>query len=115
MVVEDHQGREPSMSKITTIGLDLAKNVFQIYAVDETDGLVVTGAAAFTSLVTRCDAALQGGQGRSLANSLTCAETSLGRRRSLGEQDRTHRLGNHAQTGYLPMRGSSGMTCRAAA
>jgi hypothetical protein len=27
------------MSKITTIGLDLAKNVFQIHAIDETDGL----------------------------------------------------------------------------
>jgi transposase len=41
VVVEDHQEREPSMSKITTIGLDLAKNVFQIHAIDETDGLVM--------------------------------------------------------------------------
>src|SRR5947208_2799611 len=41
VVVEDHHEREPSMSKITTIGLDLAKNVFQVHAIDETDGLVM--------------------------------------------------------------------------
>jgi hypothetical protein len=35
VVVEDHQQREPSMGDITTIGLDLAKNVFQVHAVDE--------------------------------------------------------------------------------
>ena len=29
------------MSEITTIGLDLAKNVFQVHAIDETDGLVM--------------------------------------------------------------------------
>jgi transposase len=40
VVVEDHHEREPFMSKVTTIGLDLAKNVFQVHAVDETDGLV---------------------------------------------------------------------------
>src|ERR1700752_3792065 len=34
VVVEDHQLRGPSMSKITTVGLDLAKNVFQIHCVD---------------------------------------------------------------------------------
>jgi hypothetical protein len=28
VVVEDHQQREPSMSEIATIGLDLAKNIF---------------------------------------------------------------------------------------
>jgi transposase len=41
VVVEDHHEREPSMSKVTTIGLDLAKHVFQVHAVDETDGLVM--------------------------------------------------------------------------
>src|SRR5271167_855703 len=41
VVVEDHHEGEPSMSKITTIGLDLAKNVFQVHATDETDGLVM--------------------------------------------------------------------------
>src|SRR5947207_4717271 len=41
VVVEDHHERQPSMSKITTIGLDLAKNVFQVHAIDETDGLVM--------------------------------------------------------------------------
>jgi transposase len=29
------------MSKITTIGLDLAKNVFQVHGIDETDQMVV--------------------------------------------------------------------------
>jgi transposase len=40
-VVEDHQQREPSMSEITTIGLDLAKNIFQSHGVDETGTVVV--------------------------------------------------------------------------
>ena len=44
---------------------------------------------------------------------LRAPEASPGRRRGLGEQDGTHRLGDHEQTGYLPMRGSGGMTCRA--
>src|ERR1700709_2124797 len=35
VVVKDHQQREPSMGDITTIGLDLAKSVFQVHAVDE--------------------------------------------------------------------------------
>jgi transposase len=40
VVVEDHQQREPSMSEIT-IGLDLAKNIFQVHGVDETGTAVV--------------------------------------------------------------------------
>src|SRR5258708_12125174 len=35
VVVRDHQQREPSMGDITTVGLDLAKSVFQVHAVDE--------------------------------------------------------------------------------
>jgi transposase len=35
VVVKDHQQREPSMGDITAIGLDLAKSVFQVHAVDE--------------------------------------------------------------------------------
>src|SRR5260370_19240078 len=31
---ENHQEREPSMSEITTIGLDLGKHVFQVHGVD---------------------------------------------------------------------------------
>src|SRR6266478_1031574 len=31
---ENHQEREPSMSEITTIGLDLAKHVFQVHSID---------------------------------------------------------------------------------
>jgi transposase len=41
VVVEDHQQREPSMSEITTIGLDLAKNIFQVHGVDETGTAIV--------------------------------------------------------------------------
>ena len=41
VVVEDHQQREPSMSNITTIGLDLAKNVFQVHAVDGAGNVAV--------------------------------------------------------------------------
>jgi hypothetical protein len=32
--LENHQEQEPSMSEITTIGLDLAKHVFQVHGVD---------------------------------------------------------------------------------
>jgi transposase len=41
VVVKDHQQREPSMGDITTVGLDLAKNVFQVHAVDEAGNVVV--------------------------------------------------------------------------
>ena len=41
VVVEDHQQREPSMGNITAIGLDLAKNVFQLHAVDEVGSVVM--------------------------------------------------------------------------
>src|ERR1700730_5129958 len=47
VVVEDHQEREPSMNEITTIGLDLAKNVFQVHGVD------ATGAAVWRKRVRR--------------------------------------------------------------
>src|SRR3954470_24695196 len=41
VVVRDHQQREPSMGDIITIGLDLAKNVFQVHAVDEMGSVVM--------------------------------------------------------------------------
>jgi transposase len=41
VVVKDYQQREPSMGDITTIGLDLAKNVFQVHAVDAAGGVMV--------------------------------------------------------------------------
>jgi transposase len=41
VVAKDHQQREPSMGEITTIGLDLAKNVFQVHAVDEAGSVVM--------------------------------------------------------------------------
>jgi len=39
--VKDHQQREPSMGDMTTVGLDLAKNVFQVHGVDEAGNVVV--------------------------------------------------------------------------
>jgi transposase len=33
-VVKNTNGREPSMREVSTIGLDLAKNVFQVHGVD---------------------------------------------------------------------------------
>jgi hypothetical protein len=39
VVVKDHQ--QPSMGNITTIGLDLAKSVFQVHAVDEVGRIVL--------------------------------------------------------------------------
>src|SRR5262245_38328214 len=33
-VLKNHQEWEPSMSEITTIGLDLAKHVFQVHGID---------------------------------------------------------------------------------
>src|ERR1700759_442235 len=41
VVVKDHQQREPSMGDITTIGLDLAKSVFQVHAIDEMGSVVM--------------------------------------------------------------------------
>ena len=41
VVVKDHQQREPSMGDITTIGLDLAKHVFQVHGVDVAGNVVV--------------------------------------------------------------------------
>ena len=41
LVVRDHErNREPSMGEITTVGLDLAKNVFQVHGVDA-EGMTV--------------------------------------------------------------------------
>jgi transposase len=41
VVVKDHQQQEPSMGDITTIGLDPAKSVFQVHAVDEVGRIVL--------------------------------------------------------------------------
>jgi hypothetical protein len=41
VVVKDHQQREPSMGNITTIGLDLAKSVFQVHTVDEAGSVMM--------------------------------------------------------------------------
>ena len=41
VVGETHHRREPSMNEITTIGLDLAKHVFQVHGVDASGATVV--------------------------------------------------------------------------
>jgi transposase len=71
VVVKDHQQREPSIGNITTIGLDLAKNVFQIHAVDQAGSVLMRKrlrrgqVLAFDSVVSRrarslCDGASLG-------------------------------------------------------
>src|SRR5437899_2499978 len=60
VVVEDHQEWEPSMNEITTIGLDLAKNVFQVHGADATGTTVLRKrlrrgqVLAFFASVPRC-------------------------------------------------------------
>jgi transposase len=39
--IKDHELKEPSVMKTTTVGLDLAKNVFQVHAIDEADEIIV--------------------------------------------------------------------------
>jgi hypothetical protein len=43
--LENHQEREPSMSEITTIGLDVAKHVFQVHGIDAQCTTVVVAVA----------------------------------------------------------------------
>jgi transposase len=56
----NHQEREPSMSEITTIGLDLAKHVFQLHGIDAEDRTVLRKrlrrgqVLAFFSRLPRC-------------------------------------------------------------
>jgi transposase len=42
VVVEDHQQREPSMGEIITIGIDIAKHVFQLHGVDGAGEVVLS-------------------------------------------------------------------------
>jgi len=44
VVGEDHQQQEPSMHEISTIGIDIAKHVFQIHGVDGAAGSFWAGA-----------------------------------------------------------------------
>ena len=65
VVVEDHQEREPSMSEITTIGLDLAKHVFQVHGIDAQGTTVLRKrlrrgqVLAFFSRIPRCVVGLE--------------------------------------------------------
>ena len=62
---KNHQEREPSMSEITTIGLDLAKHVFQVHGIDA-QGMTVLRSRlrrnqvlAFFSRLPRCVVGLE--------------------------------------------------------
>jgi transposase len=62
---ENHQEREPSMSEITTIGLDLAKHVFQVHGIDARGTMVLRKrlrrgqVLAFFSRLPRCVVGLE--------------------------------------------------------
>src|SRR5260221_13500303 len=62
---ENHQEREPSMSEITTIGLDLAKHVFQVHGIDAQGRTVLRKrlrrgqVLAFFSRISRCVVGLE--------------------------------------------------------
>src|SRR5262249_5743992 len=59
------RNREPSMSEITTIGLDLAKHVFQVHGIDAQGKLVLRKrlrrgqVSAFFSRIPRCVVGLE--------------------------------------------------------
>jgi transposase len=63
--LENHQEREPSMSEITTIGLDLAKHVFQVHGIDARGTTVLRKrlrrgqVLAFFSRIPRCVVGLE--------------------------------------------------------
>jgi len=62
---ENHQEREPSMSEITTIGLDIAKHVFQVHGIDPEGTTVLrrrlrrNQVLAFFSRLPRCVVGLE--------------------------------------------------------
>src|SRR5215467_4941296 len=64
-VSKNHQEREPSMSEITTIGLDLAKHVFQVHGIDAQGTTVLRKrlrrgqVLAFFSHIPRCVVGLE--------------------------------------------------------
>jgi len=60
VIDETHHQREPSMSEVTTIGLDLAKHVFQVHGVDANSAVVLRKqlrrgqVVAFFAALPRC-------------------------------------------------------------
>src|SRR6266516_4579130 len=64
-ISKNHQEREPSMSEITTIGLDLAKHVFQVHGIDAQGTTVLRKrlrrgqVLAFFSRIPRCVVGLE--------------------------------------------------------
>src|SRR6266852_8121808 len=51
-VVENTNGREPSMTEVSTIGLDLAKRVFQVHGVDKLGEVVIRRALRRSQVLT---------------------------------------------------------------
>src|SRR6266852_2413221 len=51
-VVENTNGREPSMTEVSTIGLDLAKRVFQVHGVDKPGEVVIRRALRRSQVLT---------------------------------------------------------------
>ena len=51
-----HQEREPSMSEITTIGLDLAKHVFQVHGIDAQGTTVLRSDSCAARYIFSCQA-----------------------------------------------------------
>jgi transposase len=41
VVIDNHEQEEPSVMQVSTVGLDLAKNVFQVHAIDEAGAVLV--------------------------------------------------------------------------
>ena len=41
VVVINHEQEEPSAKNVTTVGLDLAKNVFEVHGIDSTGKVIV--------------------------------------------------------------------------
>jgi hypothetical protein len=64
-VLKNHQEWEPSMSEITTIGLDIAKHVFQVHGIDAQGTTVLRKrlrrgqVLAFFSRIPRCVVGLE--------------------------------------------------------
>ena len=50
VLLRPHDSEEPNMQTVTTIGLDIAKSVFQIHGVDAGDQVVIDQNRTFTGL-----------------------------------------------------------------
>src|SRR3954451_19301200 len=129
--------REPSMNEITTIGLGLAKHVFQVHGVDAAGGdglrkqLRRAQVLAFFSRLPRCLVGMEacatahygarelsalGHEVRLMPAQYVKAyikRTKPSRGGGISEQDGAHRLGGDKPAGELPARSHGGLGCQA--